>query len=84
MQQIQMQYRPVGIEFLRSDSFADLAAQITKALDENKLLHGDWKVLDGRYVQAVCPADWRPVPQPKNLPDESGILVPRPAGRILG
>jgi len=73
------------MEFLTADSLPELEQKITQALNENKLLHGDWKVLPtGKYAQAVAPADWRPVPMPKQ-PEESNILVPRPApGRILG
>ena len=82
----QMQYRPVAMEFLVADSLPALETKVTEALTEGKMLHGDWKVMpNGSFAQAVCPAGWRPVPVPE-MPQESGILVPRPAppGRILG
>ena len=81
MAQMQMQYRPVGIEFLTADSLPALEKLVTAALGENKLIHGDWKVLPtGQYAQAMCPADWRVMPPP---PTEPTILTPQPQ-RILG
>ncbi|MGV0949311.1 MAG: hypothetical protein ACOYB3_01470 [Azonexus sp.] len=84
MQQ-QLQYRPIGMVFLVAETLVELEQKITQALNEDKLLHGDWKMLpNGKYAQAVAPADWRPVPIPKQA-GESSIVVPRPApGRILG
>jgi len=79
-----MQYRPVGIVFLVSSSLVDLEKQITDGLTDGKLLHGDWKVMpNGSFAQAMCPADWRPVPPPKQQSQESGIVVPKPS-IILG
>lgn len=81
MAQMQLQYRPVGMEFITADSLPALEGKVTEALNQNKLLHGDWKALaTGQYVQAVCPAEWRPMPPPAS---ESPILQPQP-GRILG
>jgi len=77
-----MQYRPVAMEFLTADSLPALEGKVTEALNQNKLLHGDWKVLpNGSFAQAVCPADWRVMPPPPGV--ESSILQPQP-GRILG
>lgn len=70
------------MEFLKANSLTALGTLVTEALDRNMLLHGDWKVMpDGNFVQAVCPAAWRPMPPPPG--SESPILQPQP-GRILG
>lgn len=81
----QIQYRPVALEFITANSLTELEAKVSKALESNKLLHGDWKITpDGLVVQAVCTADWRIMPPPK-LPDQPNILVPQQGpGRILG
>lgn len=73
------------MEFLVAETLPELEQKITAALQENKLLHGDWKIMpNGSFAQAVAPADWRPVPQPKQM-EQSNILVPQPGpGRILG
>lgn len=79
---MQLQYRPVAMEFLIARSFPTLETLVTEALDQNKLLHGDWKVLpNGEFAQAVCKAEWRPMPPPPGA--DSPILQPQP-GRILG
>lgn len=71
------------MEFITADSLSALEVKVTEALNQNKLLHGDWKVLPGVsiYVQAVCAAEWRPMPPPPGA--DSPILQPQP-GRILG
>lgn len=72
------------MEFLVSDTLPGLEKLVTTALQENKLLHGDWKIMpNGSFAQAVAPADWRPVPPPKQL-EQSNILVPQQGQRILG
>lgn len=69
------------MEFIKANSLIALGTLVTEALDRNMLLHGDWKATpDGNFVQAVCPAAWRPMPPSAS---ESPILQPQP-GRILG
>lgn len=72
------------MEFLVAETLVELEQKVTAALQQNKLLHGDWKVLPtGQFAQAVAPADWRPMPMPKQA--ESNILVPQQGpGCILG
>lgn len=71
------------MEFLCADSLPELEQKVTAALSANKLLHGEWKILpNGSFAQAVCPAAWRPMPEPPGA--DSNLLVPRPgAGRLI-
>lgn len=72
------------MEFITADTLEELAVKVTEALSANKLLHGDWKHHEGnrKFIQAVCPAAWRPMPPPPTA-EQSPILQPQP-GRILG
>lgn len=67
-----MQYRPIAAEFIAALTLNELETKMTEALQAGKMLHGDWKYMDGMYIQAMCIAAWRPMEDPSDYITGSG------------
>jgi hypothetical protein len=78
-QQLQIQFRPVGLEIIIKDSIKELETEVSTRLESgNWMLHGDWVILQSKegaqYAQAMAKMAFKPLKLPENL--TSNILSP--------
>ena len=80
---MQIQLRPLKLEIIIKDSIADLETEVSRRLENNWMLHGDWTVLAGgsktQYAQAMVEMGAKPFKIPDEVLREmsgSGLLLP--------